>query len=70
MTREPYQDPGSRVRFEYRLTPAGHELEIALAALQQWGDEHLPRAEGPSRDELAREVRSALVSRECGYSRT
>ncbi len=28
-------------RFEYRLTPAGRELNVALTALRQWGDEHL-----------------------------
>jgi hypothetical protein len=27
---------------------AGRELQVVLAALQQWGDEHLPRPEGPS----------------------
>jgi DNA-binding HxlR family transcriptional regulator len=48
MEREPYQEPGSRVRFAYRLTPAGRELEVVLSALQQWGDEHVPRPGGPS----------------------
>jgi len=48
LEREPYQEPGARSRFAYRLTPAGRELQVVLAALQQWGDEHLPRAEGPS----------------------
>ena len=28
-------------RYEYRLTRKGRELNIALAALQQWGDRHL-----------------------------
>lgn len=28
-------------RFEYRLTEKGGELDIALTALRQWGDEHL-----------------------------
>ena len=28
-------------RFEYRLTPAGRELNVAIAALRQWGDAHL-----------------------------
>jgi DNA-binding HxlR family transcriptional regulator len=28
-------------RFEYRLTPKGRDLEIALAGLRQWGDQHL-----------------------------
>ena len=29
------------VRFEYRLTSKGRELNIALTALLQWGDKHL-----------------------------
>src|ERR1700710_2722123 len=33
MTRQPYQEPGSRLRHSYHLTPAGHELRIALGAL-------------------------------------
>jgi DNA-binding HxlR family transcriptional regulator len=28
-------------RFEYRLTPKGRELNVALTALRQWGDKHL-----------------------------
>ena len=48
LEREPYQEPGARSRFAYRLTDSGRELQVVLAALQQWGDEHLPRPEGPS----------------------
>lgn len=48
MERVDYQEPGSRRRHEYRLTDAGRELLPLLAALQEWGDRHLPRAEGPS----------------------
>jgi DNA-binding HxlR family transcriptional regulator len=48
LEREPYREPGARSRFAYRLTPSGRELQVVLAALQQWGDEHLPRPEGPS----------------------
>jgi DNA-binding HxlR family transcriptional regulator len=48
MERVPYQEPRARSRFGYRLTPAGRELQVVLASLQQWGDEHLPRTEGPS----------------------
>jgi DNA-binding HxlR family transcriptional regulator len=43
-----YQEPGARTRFSYMLTPAGRELDLILAGLQQWGDTHLPRPEGPS----------------------
>lgn len=48
LTKEPYQEAGSRARFEYHLTPAGAELQVVLGALQQWGDEHLPWHAGPS----------------------
>lgn len=43
-----YQEPGSRHRQSYHLTPAGLELRLVLAALQQWGDRHRPRPSGPS----------------------
>lgn len=48
MVRVPYQEPGSRSRFEYELTPAGRELLVVLGALQQWGDAHLPWPDGPT----------------------
>src|SRR5665213_4220963 len=48
MTREPYRDPGHRVRHAYKLTQAGRELHVALGALQMWGDRHLPGDEGPT----------------------
>ncbi|GAA3163763.1 helix-turn-helix domain-containing protein [Nonomuraea salmonea] len=43
-----YQEPGSRQRRSYHLTPAGADLRVVLGALQQWGDEHRPRPSGPS----------------------
>ena len=48
MEKVPYQEPGDRARSAYILTPAGRELIVVLAALQQWGDEHLPWRDGPS----------------------
>jgi DNA-binding HxlR family transcriptional regulator len=48
MVREPYRDPGSRVRDAYKLTEAGRELHVVLGALQLWGDTHLPREDGPT----------------------
>jgi DNA-binding HxlR family transcriptional regulator len=48
LSREPYQEPGQRARDGYELTPAGRELLVVLGALQQWGDTHLPRSEGPT----------------------
>jgi DNA-binding HxlR family transcriptional regulator len=64
LEREPYQEPGARSRFAYRLTPAGRELQVVLAALQQWGDEHLPRPEGPS---MLRRVAGTDVPVHVGY---
>jgi DNA-binding HxlR family transcriptional regulator len=46
LARGDYQEPGRRVRQEYRLTPAGQDLKVVMAGLQQWGDQYLPRAGG------------------------
>src|SRR5262249_19416592 len=48
MQKVKYQDHGERARFSYSLTPAGEELIVILAALQQWGDRHLPWPQGPN----------------------
>jgi DNA-binding HxlR family transcriptional regulator len=48
LTRAAYQEPGQRTRSAYELTPAGRELAVVLGALQQWGDDHLPRTDGPT----------------------
>ena len=48
MERVPYQEPGARSRYAYELSDAGRELSVVLGALQQWGDAHLPRPEGPT----------------------
>ena len=37
LRREPYQEPGQRVRHEYRLTRKGLELYPVLVALNEWG---------------------------------
>jgi DNA-binding HxlR family transcriptional regulator len=53
-------------RFEYVLTPKGHELNIPVLALMQWGDRHLsekpPRIARRRSDR--RKVRAALVGPE------
>jgi len=64
MEREPYQEPGARPRFAYRLTPAGTELRVVLSALQQWGDNYLPRPEGPS---VLRRIRGTGLPVHVGY---
>jgi DNA-binding HxlR family transcriptional regulator len=45
--RVPYQDPGSRTRYEYRLTDAGYDLRPVLLALLEWGDRYRSGADGP-----------------------
>jgi DNA-binding HxlR family transcriptional regulator len=55
MTKKPYQEPGSRARFSYHLTPAGRELLVVVGALAQWGDQHLPRPEGPTIERRSRD---------------
>ena len=45
--RVPYQQPGARVRHEYRLTDKGRDLYPAIVALMQWGDRWLADPEGP-----------------------
>ncbi len=48
LARRPYREPGQRVRDEYVLTEAGHDLLPALVALMQWGDRWLtPQGRGP-----------------------
>lgn len=48
LEKREYQEEGERTRASYHLTPAGADLKIVLAALQQWGDVHLPRENGPT----------------------
>src|SRR5450631_992942 len=64
LAREPYQEPGRRSRFAYRLTTAGRELLVVLGALQQWGDEHLPRPGGPT---IVRQARDTGRPLHVGY---
>jgi DNA-binding HxlR family transcriptional regulator len=47
LAQEPYREPGSRSRFEYRLTEKGLELFPALIALMQWGDRWTADPAGP-----------------------
>lgn len=46
LTRDPYQEPGSRMRFDYHLTDKGQSLNLVLGAMQQWGERYLPRQGG------------------------
>src|SRR5579875_363781 len=60
LIREPYQEPGRRGRYAYRLTPAGEELRVVLGSLQQWGDAHLPPPGGPTVVRRARDTGAPL----------
>ncbi|MET0699784.1 MAG: helix-turn-helix domain-containing protein [Mycobacterium sp.] len=47
ITRVPYQEPGDRLRYEYRLTAAGEELLPVFLSLVQWGDKYLAGGQAP-----------------------
>jgi DNA-binding HxlR family transcriptional regulator len=47
LRRVPYQEPGTRVRHEYRLTPKGFDLYPVLIAVAEWGDRYLADPGGP-----------------------
>jgi len=48
LKRVPYQEPGQRQRYEYRLTRKGLDLYPVLMSLLEWGDKYLADDEGPS----------------------
>jgi DNA-binding HxlR family transcriptional regulator len=43
---EPYQEPGDRVRKQYRLTRKGVHLLPVIVSLMEWGDEYLYDGKG------------------------
>jgi DNA-binding HxlR family transcriptional regulator len=43
LEKQPYREPGQRTRFEYALTPAGHDLMPVVLGLLQWGAAHAPQ---------------------------
>lgn len=47
LRREPYREPGSRQRHEYRLTDKGRDLFPIVVALMDWGDRWALAADGP-----------------------
>jgi DNA-binding HxlR family transcriptional regulator len=48
LSKQPYQQEGSRERFSYHLTESGRELLPVLGAMMQWGDKHRPTGRGPA----------------------
>jgi DNA-binding HxlR family transcriptional regulator len=45
LERTPYSEHPAR--YEYQLTPAGHDLYPVILSLQHWGDVHLATQDGP-----------------------
>lgn len=48
LTKEPYQVPGQRTRYEYVLTEAGHALLPTVISLLEWGAQYAPSMTSPS----------------------
>ncbi|NUT05446.1 MAG: helix-turn-helix transcriptional regulator [Hamadaea sp.] len=46
LRREPYREPGERLRHEYRLTEKGFDLYPVLVAVWEWGDRYLADPDG------------------------
>ena len=65
VVRAPYQEPGARVRSEYKVTEMGFELYPVLAAVKDWGDRYLADPDGPplrlEHRDCGGEVHAALV---------
>lgn len=47
LRKVPYQEPGARVRHEYRLTAKGFDLYPVMIAVAEWGNRYLAEPEGP-----------------------
>ena len=58
LERVPYSERPPR--YEYRLTDKGRELNVALTALRQWGDQHL--SEKPPRLLRRKADRKAVIA--------
>jgi DNA-binding HxlR family transcriptional regulator len=59
LEKQEYRAEGERTRSSYHLTRAGEDLKLVLAAMQQWGEVHAPRADGPTvvrRDKRSRDL--------------
>lgn len=59
LRRVPYQEPGARLRHEYRLTDKGMDLWPVLVAVLEWGDHYLADPAGSP---------LAAVHRDCGQA--
>jgi len=62
LRKEPYQDPGARVRHEYRLTQMGFDLWPVIVAVLQWGDRYLADPVGSPLTAVHRDCGEQVVS--------
>jgi DNA-binding HxlR family transcriptional regulator len=62
LRREPYREPGARVRHEYRLTEKGFDLYPVMIALAGWGNRYLADQEGPPIQFVHRDCAAELQS--------
>jgi DNA-binding HxlR family transcriptional regulator len=60
LRREPYREPGARLRQEYRLTAKGLDLYPVLMALAAWGDRYLADPDGPPMEFVHRDCEQAV----------
>jgi DNA-binding HxlR family transcriptional regulator len=63
LERVPYQEPGKRTRYEYRLTRKGRDLLPVITALREWGDTWAADADGPPLRALHRGCEATVRSR-------
>lgn len=67
LRRVPYQERGSRMREEYRLTDKGFDLYPVLIAAKEWGDRYLADPEGAPVLTVHRDCGEEVgISLECG----
>ena len=69
LRRVPYQEPGQRQRYEYRLTDKGRDAYPILAAMAAWGERWLTGPEGTPlvlhHTECGHDMRAVVVCSEC-----
>lgn len=71
LARHPYRPEGERLRHEYRLTPKGADLRLALIALKEWGERHMAGSLAPFvlfDKHSGQEVRLGMVRTDDGLS--
>jgi DNA-binding HxlR family transcriptional regulator len=60
LERVPYQEPGQRTRFEYRLTGKGRAVLPVIVALREWGDAWAADPAGPPLRTVHRECEATV----------